>query len=129
MRHTGHLLLGTSRNIFVNIRHCIKPKYLSCLWYRNVTVPKCSVPKCLSTEMSLVPKCPCTEMSQGPKCPRTEMSQGPKCPRTEMSHLLFGTEMSQVPKCPRTEMSPVPKCLLLKCRYRNVPGRNVWYRN
>ena len=93
------------------------------------------VPKCLSTEMSLVPKCPRTEMSQGPKCPRTEMSlvpkcprtemsQGPKCPCTEMSHMLLGTEMSQVPKCPRTEMSPVPKC-----RYRNVPGRNVWYRN
>ena len=79
--------------------------------------------------MSVVPKCPRTEMSQGPKCPRTEMSQGPKCPRTEMSHLLLGTEMSQVPRCPRTEMSPVPKCLVPKCRYRNVPGRNVWYQN
>ena len=83
----------------------------------------------LGTEMSLVPKCLSTEMSLVPKCPRTEMSQGPKCPRTEMSHLLLGTEMSQVPKCPRTEMSPVPKCLVPKCRYRNVPGRNVWYRN
>ena len=87
------------------------------------------VPKCPRTEMSQGPKCPRTEMSLVPKCPRTEMSQGPKCPRTEMSHLLLGTEMSQVPKCPRTEMSPVPKCLVPKCRYRNVPGRNVWYRN
>ena len=69
-----------------------------------------------------------TEMSLVPKCLSTEMSLVPKCPRTEMSHLLLGTEMSQVPKCPRTEMSPVPKCLVPKCRYRNVPGRNVWYR-
>ena len=61
---------------------------------------------------------PGTEMSLVPKCPRTEMSQGPKCLCTEMSHYLLGAEMSLV-----------PKCLVPKCRYRNVPGRNVWYRN
>ena len=95
----GESLLGTEMSLV--------PKYL---WYRNVS----------GTEMSTYRNVSSTEMSTYRNVSGTEMSQGPKCPRTEMS---------LVPKCLRTEMSLVPKCLVPKCRYRNVPCRNVSYRN
>ena len=120
MRHTGHLLLGTSRNIFCKHKTLHQTK-ISVMFV---------VPKCHSTEMSQYRNVSGTEMSTYRNVSGTEMSTYRNVSRTEMSTYqnvsfatwyrnVSGTEMSTYRNVGRTEMSGtemlVPKCPWPKC--------------
>ena len=131
MRHTGHLLLGTSRNIFCKHKTLHQTK-ISVMF----VVPKCHSTEMFSTEMSQYRNVSGTEMSTYRNVSGTEMSTYRNVSRTEMSTYrnvsgtemstyrnvsfatwyrnVSGTEMSTYRNVARTEMSgtemSVPKC-------------------